>query len=243
MKSSLRTLLAATSVAMLLASPALALEKTSARLSDTDRGDAWRGASSCSLVYYNTCTGWTWIWSGFPGSERFGVAFTGCCPIGYTTGIGTAWVNFYTGAPAGYGFTGAWDVYDADAQGCPTGASLASQPLLPASGWNSADFTGVSTPDRTFIVMVTLGATSGSPASIRTDHPAGVGAEAAACGTCYPTTRVNHSFDWGSAAAPLCPGSVFNDGVCDAQLILDVGVSCTVSVEPQTWASVKALYR
>ncbi len=243
MKSSLRILLAATFVATLLASPAFALEKSSQRLSDTDRADIWRGSSSCTLQYYNICTGWIWIWSGFAPSAQFGVSFTSCCTIGYTTGVGAVWSYFYTGAPSGYSFTGTIDVFDADASQCPTGAAIASQAFLPVTGWNSTDFGGIPVPDRTFAVAVTFGAGASNPAAVASDHPAGVGAEAPACGTCYPIDRANHSFDYGTTSAPLCPGSSFNDGVCDAQLLIDADVSCAVSVEQNTWGAVKALYR
>jgi len=52
-----------------------ALEKTSARLDGSDR-DIWRaGTVTCSIVYYNTCTGWIWVWSGWSPTDRFGVHF------------------------------------------------------------------------------------------------------------------------------------------------------------------------
>ena len=243
MKSSLRILLAATLVATLLVSPSVALEKVSRRLSDTDRADVWRGSSSCSLVYYNTCTGWVWGWSGFAPNARFGVAFTSCCPIGYTTGVGQAFVYFPTGAPAGYSFTGTIDLFDADGNACPTGAPVAQQTFLPSSGWNGADFGGLAVPDRTFAITVTFGSGVSNPAALFTDHPAAVGSDPQACGTCYPLSRANHSFDYGTTSAPLCPGSTFNDGICDAQIMLDVAVSCTVAVESTTWGQVKSLYR
>jgi hypothetical protein len=243
MQSSLRSLLVTALLAVFVAGPALALEKRSAQLTNDDRADVWRGASSCSLVYYNTCTGWIWIWSGWTPNDRIGVAFDSCCPANHSTGVGVTWVYFYTAAPTGYGFTGTIDVFDADANSCPTGVSLASQPFLPQSLWNSFDFGGVSVPDGTFALAATFGAGAANPAAITTDHPDAGPTGGQACGTCYPLDRVNHSFYWGTPASPICPGSPLNDGVCDAQFIWDVQVACTVAVEQSTWGGVKNLYR
>jgi hypothetical protein len=242
-KASFRSLVVTALLAVFVAGPAVALEKRVAKFQD-NREDLWRGGpTSCSLVYYNTCTGWIWIWSGWTPEDRIGVSFTSCCAIGHTTGLGTTFVYFSSGAPSGYGFTGTIDVFDADGNGCPTGASIASQPFLPANAWNSVDFTGTNVPDRTFAITTTFGAGPANPAAIATDHPDAVDADPAACGFCYPLDRVNHSFYYGTPGSPLCPGSVLNDGVCDAQFIWDVAVSCTVGLEPTSWAGVKNLFR
>jgi hypothetical protein len=44
--------------ASLAAAPALALEKTSARV--IDRED-WSASGTTSVRYYNNCTGWVWV--------------------------------------------------------------------------------------------------------------------------------------------------------------------------------------
>jgi hypothetical protein len=54
---------------------------------------------------------------------------------------------------------------------------------------------------------------------------------------------VNHSFAYGTAASPVCPGSTFFDGVCDAQLIWRADTACIDAVEPSTWGQIKGLYR
>jgi hypothetical protein len=236
-------ILAAAAIAC-VASPAAALEKTRVRLDDDSHGDAWRGASTCSIIYYNTCTGWIYGWSDWSPSDIVGVAFDTCCSPPDETGIGTTWVYFTVGSPAGYGFTGTMEVWDANAD-CPTGTSLASQAFLPASGWNAVDFGGTQVPDDTFALTTTFGPSMANPAEIATDHPAAVAPEAPACGTCYPVSRVNHTFYWGTSSSIACPGSALNDGVCDAQLIWDVTVTCTppTPVQQTTWGQVKNLYR
>ncbi len=242
MKFSLRSLVMAAVLAVFVAGPAGALEKRAVTFSD-DHADLWRGgASSCSLIYYNTCTGWIWVWSSWAANDWIGVSFTSCCPIGHLTGIGTSFIYFYSGAPTGYGFTGTMEVYDADANQCPTGSPLATLPFLPQTAWNVLDFTGTNVPDRTFAITATF-AGSANPAAIATDHPDAVPPDPAACGFCYPLNRANHTFYYGTPSTPACPGSALNDGVCDAQFIWDVNVACTVSVDNQSWAGVKSLYR
>jgi hypothetical protein len=44
-------------------------------------------------------------------------------------------------------------------------------------------------------------------------------------------------------ANPICPGSPFNDGICDAQLFWDIDLACAVSVEDTSWGKIKDLYR
>jgi len=63
-----------------------ALEKTAARL--TDRGE-WSAASTGTVVpcvalsYFNTCTGWVWVWGGWNPGDRMGVVFEN---VGQCTG-------------------------------------------------------------------------------------------------------------------------------------------------------------
>lgn len=230
----------ALSAMLVLASSSFALEKTSARLADESRADAWNAGTTCTITYYNICTGWIWILSGFAASDQFGVCFQSCCTPGEQTGLVASWHYVYSGTPSGYGFTGTMAVSAADANCCPSGAPIESQVFLPVTGWNVYGWTA-AVPSN-FVVHATLGAGGGSPLALATDHPGAVAGGPPACGTCYPTSRVNHSYYYGPGGA--CPGSVFfNDGVCDAQLLWDVDLACEVSVEPQTWGNIKNLYR
>ena len=47
----------------------------------------------------------------------------------------------------------------------------------------------------------------------------------------------------GTTSSPLCPGSGFNDGVCDSQFLWDVSMHCVTSVESSSWGAIKGLYR
>jgi hypothetical protein len=54
---------------------------------------------------------------------------------------------------------------------------------------------------------------------------------------------VARSFYYGNPTTLLCPGSRFNDGICDAELLWDVSFACLIPVEESSWGSIKALYR
>jgi hypothetical protein len=227
---------------------ALCLEKTVARLPDLDRDIEWRSnTESCSIVYYNACTGWIWVWSSWAPEDRVGVNFDTCCPTSNNSNLLTGWMFVQSGSPPGYGFTGTVDVWVADAQGCPIGSPLASTVILPVLGWNKIDYQptgGVQVP-ASFTFTYTLGPGAGNPLAFASDHPAAGPTGPAACGTCYPTTRTTQSFYFGSSSSPLCPGSSFNDGLCNAELIWDAQLNCIppISVEPSTWTEIKELYR
>jgi hypothetical protein len=227
-----------------LAGSSFALEKTSVTLSDDSRPDGWSAGSSCYIIYYNFCTGWVWVWSGWTPGDILGVCVNSCCPAGTASSLDVSWHFIRTGSPAGYGFTGQAQVSAANASCCPTGAPIASQTFLPVAGWNGYLW-GASVPS-TFVVTVSTGpgAVPANPMALDTEHAAAGPTGPAACGFCWPVGRVNHSFYYGTATAPLCPGSPFNDGVCDNELRWEFGLTCsTISVEESSWGTIKNLYR
>jgi hypothetical protein len=226
---------------LVCATSALALEKTAARLTDDTRPDGWNAGSSCSVRYYNTCTGWVWIWSGWGPGDTIGACFENCCaPDGGV--LATSWAYVWTAAPSGYGFTGTIAVSTADANCCPD-TQLGSQTFLPISGWNSYAW-GLNTGAGSFVVSVTHGATSGNPLAYASDHPLAGPTGPAACGSCFPTTRVEHSFYYGVGGS-LCPGSSLNDGSdCGAEWLWDAELTCIpISVEESSFGQIKNLYR
>ncbi len=129
-------------------------------------------------------------------------------------------------------------MYAVDASDCPTGAPLASQPHLPASGWQFADW-NIWVPSQ-FAIQYTLSDDMGyfgNPSGIPSDG------RGAACGLCYPTTRTTNSYMWGSASSPLCPGSALHEGVCFSEWLAVARMACPMSVEDGHWGSIKAMYR
>jgi hypothetical protein len=147
------------------------------------------------------------------------------------------------GAPPDYGFTGTISVHDVDAELCPVDPPLESRSWLPTTGDNEFVW-NVPVSDQ-FAVVATLADElgHGNWTVLVTDHPAEAGTAPTACGFCFPTTRVSRSFGWDTSANPLCPGWKFFDGVCDAELVLDVGLDYAVGVSARTWGRIKALYR
>ena len=224
---------------LMVATSGLALEKSAVRMNDTTRPGDWNAGTTCTVAYYNTCTGWLWTWSGWSPNDCLGVCFDNCCaPNGGTLVASDVYV--WTAAPSGYGFTGTISVSDADADCCPTN-TLASEVFFPISGWNTYNWN--TNVGASYVVKFALGPGSGSPFVFPTDHPAAGPTGPQACGTCYPSDRALHTFYYGSALSPLCPGTSLNDGVCAAELWMNSYLSCLVSVEEASWGSIKNLYR
>ncbi|MFN8179251.1 MAG: hypothetical protein U0167_15070 [bacterium] len=222
--------------ALAMTANGFALEKRS--VNDTATPQGWSSASTCAIVYYNRCTLWSWAWGGFGAGDRYGVCANACC----AGSVVQTQNRVFTAAPSGYGFTGTVSVKAADANCCPTGAVLGSQPWLPTGPFDVHNW-NIPVPSR-FCLIYTFGPSGEGPARIGTDHPAAGPTGPAACGYCYPTTRVNHSFYWGTANTPVCPGSTFFDGICDAQARIDIFMTCACcAIDPQSWSHIKNFYR
>lgn len=202
-----------------------------------DAHDSWSRGSTCTIAYYNFCTGWIWTWSNWAPGERVGTVFSITCGNILTTN----WIYVPEAVPSGYGFTGSIGAIHADANLCPVGSPVQSQPFLPVMGWNIFGWT--ESVGGRFAVVVEMGPAPGSPLGLGSDHPAPTPVGPAACGSCYPLTRTTRSFHWGTSAAPLCPGVPLFDGFCNAELLLDVDMTGAFAVEPVTWGRLKSLYR
>lgn len=248
----LRIALLSAVLAVVVGSPARALEKTAARVPDESRGDEWNAATSYTIAYYNSCQGWIWLWSGFAPGDLIGTCFDYCLEPAHDGSVFGAWVYISTPSPSGYGFTGTISVRSADENCCPV-RTLASQPWLPGSQWNFHPFVVPTHNERPSIVLQWAARPGYTAVSrIGSDHPAAGPTGPAACGVCYPTTRLTHSFYYGSAGQTLCPGSPMNDGTCDVEWMIGLFVGMCkyvppVAVGPETvassWGQIKALYR
>jgi len=238
--------------ALCMATSGFALEKTARPIADTaDSPNGWNSAATCAIIYYNRCTLWSYGWTGFGLGDRLGVCADNCCANGSV--LQTAF-RVFTGAPAGYGFTGTASIANVDSHCCPTN-NLASQPWLPTGPFDVHNW---NVPvGAQFAVVYTYGCVSGagSPVAIGTDHPSAGPTGPQACGFCYPLTRPNHSYYWGSlqqcpggvGSPALCPGATFLDLTpsepCAPQLRVDIFMSCPVAVDQESWGGVKSLYR
>ncbi len=231
----------------LAASPSAALESA---VVDDREADLWSAGATCSVTYWNACTGWLWLWNSWADEQnlwrhgaRLGLLVEPCCD---ETVLTSTQVYCWDGVPVGYGFTGSVFVASADANGCPT-TPLASQVYLPLSGavqhlWDvpvtgpvvlTVELAAINNcwPDRNYTVWPT-------------DQPSAGPTGPQALGLCYPETRVPHSFYYGTATSPLCPGEPPFDGVGTAEwLRWGAQFTCAVGLDHQSWSSVKALYR
>jgi hypothetical protein len=223
--------------------PTSALEKTTARARDRDPGD-WAAGTTCSVSYYNTCTGWIWVWGGWEPLTRLGMVVEPCCGSSeVSTLVATNLYAWNGNAPPGRGYTGIVEVSTADPNGCP-GTPLASHALLPDSGDNVLLW-GIPVSGPLVVQFESQSGLFPSPVEWATDHPAAGPTGPAACGLCYPSTRTIHSFHYGNATTVLCPGSPLNDGVCDAEWLLwAASFTCaSVSTEATSWSAIKDMYR
>ena len=234
-------------VAALLSStaPAFALERTSVPLEGRVDLANWSAGASCTVTYFNACTGWVWIWDGWSHTERVGMAINTCCPEGASAFLTTA--NFYAwrGVPSGYGFTGTASIYSVDSGGC-LGTLLGKQPPLPATGDNITTWFLPAHGRSIAMVYEHAGPRYPDPTTWVSDHPAEGPTGPPACGTCYPSARSGDSYLFGLVGSPLCPGSNLNDGVCDAEWLWTATFLCAdggVAVQPETWSAIKAMYR
>ncbi len=224
---------------ILAASSVGALEKTAVRVTDVERGD-WGAASTISVVYYNFCTGWMWVWAGWSPNDVIGVCYTNPYRPPGDTVVSTTWELVYTTAPAGYGFTGIIDVWEGDSNCCAVG-HMAGQPFYFYGTWNGHGW-GIPAPE-IFLVTVTFGPVPGIPSGMASDHPAAGPTGPPACGYCYPTPRTCHSYYYGTVTSPYCPGVTLSDGTCCVEWIWDAAVSGPCNVTESSWGNIKALYR
>jgi hypothetical protein len=237
-----------------IAVPAGALEKQARPDSGIDRDGAaqWSMGCTSTIRYFNLCTGWIWTWSGWQPEDRASVYFqTESCVDLHV--LEESWHFAQTGAPAGYGYTGTMKLQAVDSIRCPS-VTLATRPFLPAPGWNRVVWQEFPPSGSLgYLVTWTNGPVPGSPVVWLTDHPSAGPTGPPACGTCYPVQRGTRSYRFGPAASPFCPGIVFEDDGCNAELVWEITglftkwVGPPVSVDPHleasSWGAIKNLYR
>jgi hypothetical protein len=215
-----------------------ALEKTSARLIDRDEG--WNASTTGTIRYYNNCTGWVWVWSGWSPGETMGVNFDNNCGLQF---LNTSWALTFSGVPSGYGFTGTIAALGGQTCASPV---LGSQPYLPpvTSGWAATAWGGIPVPNN-FSVLITWAAASGftNSTGLASDHPFAGPTGPTACGTCFPSNRASQSRYYGVGGAYCPSGTTLSDGLCDIEFMIDVNVKCQIGVEQESWGSIKNLYR
>jgi hypothetical protein len=223
-----------------LATSASSLEKTAVR--SEYGGVAWQATSTTTVAYYNDCTGWLWIWGGWEPQAQLGVWFES--PRDQALLTETSLYQYAWTYP-GYAYSATVDLFAADANGCPDGGPLASQPYIEVDypwGWVTYPW-NVPVPDQFVLTLTFHHWTPPWSPEVYTDHPAAGPTGPAACGHCYPTNRVTRSFIYNDGNNQHCPGIRFNDFVCDAELVWTARFNVGVSVASKSWSRIKSLYR
>jgi hypothetical protein len=145
-------------LSIVLIAPAMG-DVSDARTADRDAEIAREGAGGaaafCSIIYYNFCSGWIWIWSGWDGAnwtagDEIGVVFDLAAecdklPGEHCTNTIFYWYWRFT-QPTYWPIT--YYLYEADATGCKLGPPVGSRTDLdPLERWNIFPGLGVVTSD------------------------------------------------------------------------------------------------
>ncbi len=203
---------------------------------------------TCTIVYYNFCSGWIWLWSDWNAGDQVGVTFdlpTDCSwgnNIYYFCNIGSFWYWRYT-AP-GYGFTITYDLYETDASGCLSGSSHGSSTMDPVERWN---FTGGLGCAYDVVPAVTATWDQGTLPYAATDNNASNLNAGPACISDPGTPGTGTSLQYAAAGSTVyCPPIAFADGVGYVDLIMASFFSCACypdATKDASWGEIKSLFQ
>ena len=202
------------------------------------------GTGPCTLVYYNFCSGWIWIWSGFNAGDEIGVAFDlpadcGKLPGEHCCHTGHFWYWRYTSP--GYGFTVTYNLYETDAQVCLLGASVGSAVLDPIERWNYTAGLGCVSGD---VAALTATFDKGTLPYAATDNNASNLNAGPACITDPGTPGLGTSLQWVVAGTTVyCPPAAFADGVGYTDLAMQAYFECGSATEDASWGEIKSLFQ
>ncbi len=202
------------------------------------------GAGSCTLVYYNTCGGWIWGWSGWAAGDQIGINFdlpADCNKLpGDVCCIDAArWYWRYTSP--NYGFTMTVNVYNTDASGCPTGASLGTDSYDPLERWNMS-FVGAGICPTSDVVAVVATFDKGTLPYAASDQTAGNANAPNSCPGFVPGP--GNSMVYGSATTTYCPPVPAADGYGVVNWLAQHWFTCSnVATEDASWGEIKSLFQ
>src|SRR5262245_14004704 len=243
MKKTLLVTIIAALTLVSLALPALAVEAT--RLKET-KGTPPGGApvpcvasaninGTCgNYRWYNFCSGYIWIFTAWAPGDEVGTSFKASegMPCIAPNNIVKRAINYFRNTVPNYNqMVDVLLARDANSDGCPDGADIASNLNLdPALRWNCSNF-GATIPAGVTSVVVTQRHHGGTGPTFSTD-----GAFAALCPLPVP-----HSYYYGIGRTQ-CLGWVGPLQTYDnwpIWLVIDNGVTST---ENTTWGQIKGLY-
>jgi len=216
--------------------------KVPANLQESPGGGA---AGQCLVQYYNACSGWIYVWTGWLAGDMVGTIYdlpADCDPAAFEPGGCTLYEArfvIWTVLP-GWGYTVDFEVYDVDAQDCLVTPALAGMydvdfPSGP-SWWILGNFGPV--PDKHAFTMAW---DTGIYPTIATDNPP---SNYQAPYYCAGYVVDGHSYVFAASGTPYCPPVFMNDGTYDVNLYARNTYDCVVvATEEESWGGVKNLFR
>ncbi len=197
---------------------------------------------SCTIVYYNTCSGWKWIWSGFRRDDAIGVIFDLPNECGKATGemctnSGIWWYWRWTMPGRGCGLY--TSMYEVDATGCLVGSPINPTIYLdPWERWNYTPGLGSTTADRVAIVAEW----NNTAPYLATDHNVS-NENAAGCGGLIGTGNTVRFVDHDGPTV-YCPPVAFADDLGYVDLIMRASFTCeTTANDEASWGEIKSLFQ
>lgn len=245
-----------------LALNAVALERVAAQKElvrdEIGNPGGWAaGTSTCTLLYSNFCTGYIYRWTFSVSNALFGQVATvaDCCGPNATGVLDYTVHRARDCVPSGYGFTGSLAIHNVDGQDCPTGPAIASQPWLPCPtpvNFQTIAWGGVPLPSK-FVYLVNWGGLNNSGYGGFDSDLGGdaAGVQPPSCPLCYPCGRTpNRSYVYGTTTSQYCPGTPVepettdtNNTTVEWRVYYLMTCHSVISVEQDSWGSVKNLYR
>ena len=215
------------------------IEKTAVREAIVPHSDG--GATGvCSIIYFNVCSGWFWLFSGWDEGDMAGVVFDlpndcGALPGEPITNWGFWWYWRYT--MPGRGFTVSYELHEIDAQNCLMSIAGSHAYQDPVERWNYSY--GLGTVTSTNAALVARWDFGTFP-YLCTEHNTSNTDAPVACPGFVP--GVGHSYIWGNVDSTYCPPyHISHDNYVD--ILMDAGFEGWYSTENATWGGVKSLFR
>lgn len=210
------------------------------------------GASgTCTIVYYNFCSGWVWLYDQFEETDRFGIVFdiaASCSEnVGECCMTGGFW--YWRNTFGGYGSFVQYSLYDVDpSTGCPVGQPLGT--VLSSNlteRWNFVPNLGCTQSDSVMLVAeLVLGGYRTHLPWPGTDNEfqnAQGGPNCSGVQTGVPAA----SFYLGNDQTQFCPPLPLLDPVSGnpVNLIAQISFSCfqTTHTKHSSWSDLKVLFQ
>jgi hypothetical protein len=206
------------------------------------------GTGPCSIVYYNLCSRWLWIWSGWGPFDVGGICFDLPNDCGKLPGETCAMTHFwwywrYT-QPT-YGFTITYDLWEAGADCCKIHPSLCTIANVdPVERWNFHDECAAACITTDYAVLTAAFGPAGTlPYWCTTNNNKNYMAPNPCPGY---TVAPQHSWYYGTVTTQYCPPyDLFNDGWGASNTLMDAGFTCDVGIgsEEASWGEIKGLFK